>query len=127
MRQARDEWKWKDKDRKVKDDKEDRQNRKYREGKEESRNIGKNGRKKCRHMRQECLEKRANGRGLKDRKVIARDFRQDKRKSVQTRQERQERQMREINSTRKSRQMRKERQVRQLIEIKQADEAGETG
>ncbi len=87
MRQARDEWKWKDKDRKARDDKEDRHNRKFRAGWEESRHIGKNGRKKCRHMRQECLEKRANGKSLKgksfpktkDRKkeIICRQGRKD--------------------------------------------------
>ncbi len=52
MRQARDERKWKDKDRKARDDKEDRQNRKFRVGREESRLMGRNGRKKGRHIKQ---------------------------------------------------------------------------
>jgi hypothetical protein len=52
MRQARDERKWKDKDRKAKDDKKDRQNRKFGASRKESRHIGRNGRKKCRHIKQ---------------------------------------------------------------------------
>ncbi len=61
MRQARDEWKWKDKDRKARDDKENRQNRKFRAGREESRHIGRNGRKKCRRKEIICRQ------GRKDR------------------------------------------------------------